>query len=167
MPSERALKEGDIVSLDFGVLNDGYYGDAAITVPVGTVTAAARKLLKVTEEALYDGIAAGQGGQSPRRHLRGRPGPCRGRRILRGPRSCGARHRQEPPRGPAGPQLRIGRTGIELKPGMVLAIEPMVNEGSYRVEILPRRLDGGDRRREAVGPFRALRGDYGKRAGRS
>src|SRR5512136_237713 len=56
MPSERELKEGDIISLDFGILNDGYYGDAAVTVPVGDITPAAKRLLKITEEALYKGI---------------------------------------------------------------------------------------------------------------
>jgi methionyl aminopeptidase len=56
MPSDRPLVSGDILSLDFGVLYKGYYGDAAITVPVGTVSATAQRLMKVTEEGLYDGI---------------------------------------------------------------------------------------------------------------
>jgi methionyl aminopeptidase len=56
MPSDRPLMYGDILSLDFGVLYNGYYGDSAITVPVGTVSAMAERLMKVTEEGLYDGI---------------------------------------------------------------------------------------------------------------
>src|SRR5208283_3999731 len=57
MPSDgRVLKEGDIVSLDFGTIYKGYYGDAAVTYPVGEISAGARKLLSVTEAALYKGI---------------------------------------------------------------------------------------------------------------
>ncbi|HOT49153.1 MAG TPA: type I methionyl aminopeptidase, partial [Syntrophales bacterium] len=62
MPSERELKEGDIISLDFGILHGGYYGDAAVTVPVGQITPAAKRLLAVTEEALYRGIAEARAG---------------------------------------------------------------------------------------------------------
>lgn len=136
MPSERELKEGDIISLDFGILNDGYYGDAAVTVPVGEITPAARRLLKVTEEALYRGIseikagnrigdisAAIQGhveaaGYSVVRDL---VGHGIGKSLHEDP--------QVPNYGSAG-------RGIELKPGMVFAIEPMVNEGVYRVDVL-------------------------------
>lgn len=136
MPSERELKEGDIISLDFGILNDGYYGDAAVTVPVGDITPAAKRLLKVTEEALYRGIteikagnrvgdisAAIQGhveaaGYSVVRDL---VGHGIGKSLHEDP--------QVPNYGSAG-------RGIELKPGMVFAIEPMVNEGAYRVEVL-------------------------------
>jgi methionyl aminopeptidase len=136
MPSERELKEGDIISLDFGILNDGYYGDAAVTVPVGDITPAAKRLLQVTEEALYRGIteikagnrvgdisAAIQGhveaaGYSVVRDL---VGHGIGKSLHEDP--------QVPNYGSAG-------RGIELKPGMVFAIEPMVNEGAYRVEVL-------------------------------
>ena len=55
---KRVLKEGDIVSVDFGVVVDGYYGDAAITVPVGSIDANAARLLKATEKSLHAGIAA-------------------------------------------------------------------------------------------------------------
>lgn len=58
MPSKRELVEGDIVSLDFGVVYSGYYADAAITVPVSKVTAQAERLVKVTEESLYCAIEA-------------------------------------------------------------------------------------------------------------
>ena len=55
-PNNRPLQEGDILSLDFGVLYEGYYGDAAITLPVGEISSAAANLLKVTEESLYRAI---------------------------------------------------------------------------------------------------------------
>ena len=56
--AKRVLKEGDIVSVDFGAVVDGYYGDAAITVPVGAIDADAARLLEVTEKSLHAGIAA-------------------------------------------------------------------------------------------------------------
>ncbi|HDD44052.1 MAG TPA: type I methionyl aminopeptidase, partial [Candidatus Desulfofervidus auxilii] len=64
LPSKkRYLQEGDIVSLDFGVFYDGYYGDAAITVPVGKISANAKRLLEVTENALYKGIEQAREGR--------------------------------------------------------------------------------------------------------
>ena len=56
-PSAAGLKEGDIISLDFGVVFDGYYGDAAVTVPVGKISEEADRLCTVTEESLYEGIS--------------------------------------------------------------------------------------------------------------
>src|SRR5437879_11266188 len=63
IPSRRVLKEGDIVGLDIGVVVDGYYGDAAITVPAGAVSDETRRLLRVAEEALQQGIAQAVGGR--------------------------------------------------------------------------------------------------------
>src|SRR5512137_1747977 len=62
MPSERQLKENDIVSIDFGLLYEGYYGDVAMTYAVGGISKAAQKLLTVTEESLYRGIAEAREG---------------------------------------------------------------------------------------------------------
>ena len=65
IPSDRrTLKEGDILSLDMGVVLDGYYGDSAITVPVGAISESAQRLLKVTEEALGVGAGKGAAGES-------------------------------------------------------------------------------------------------------
>ena len=136
MPSERELKEGDIVSLDFGILNDGYYGDAAVTVPVGEITPGARKLLKITEEALYRGIAAVKAGNrigdissAIQGHVE-----AAGYSVVRDLVGHGiGKSLHEDPQVP---NYGSGGRGIELKPGMVFAIEPMVNEGTYRVEIL-------------------------------
>jgi len=136
MPSERELKEGDIVSLDFGILNDGYYGDAAITVPVGEITPGARKLLKITEEALYRGIAEVKAGNrigdisaAIQGHVE-----AAGYSVVRDLVGHGiGKSLHEDPQVP---NYGSGGRGIELKPGMVFAIEPMVNEGTYRVEIL-------------------------------
>lgn len=136
MPSERELKEGDIVSLDFGILNDGYYGDAAVTVPVGEITPGARKLLKITEEALYRGIAEVKAGNrigdissAIQGHVE-----AAGYSVVRDLVGHGiGKNLHEDPQVP---NYGSGGRGIELKPGMVFAIEPMVNEGTYRVEIL-------------------------------
>jgi len=136
MPSERELKEGDIVSLDFGILNNGYYGDAAVTVPVGEITPGARKLLKITEEALYRGIAEIKAGNrigdissAIQGHVE-----AAGYSVVRDLVGHGiGKSLHEDPQVP---NYGSGGRGIELKPGMVFAIEPMVNEGTYRVEIL-------------------------------
>jgi methionyl aminopeptidase len=136
MPSERELKEGDIVSLDFGILNDGYYGDAAVTVPVGEITPGARNLLKITEEALCRGIAEVKAGNrigdisaAIQGHVE-----AAGYSVVRDLVGHGiGKSLHEDPQVP---NYGSGGRGIELKPGMVFAIEPMVNEGTYRVEIL-------------------------------
>ena len=136
LPSQRRLKEGDIVSLDFGVICDGYYGDAAITVPVGRVSKMAKRLISVTEEALYKGIEQAR----PKRHLSDisfaiqRHAEAHGFSVIRQFVGHGiGRSLHEDPQVPNfGPPGR----GVRLKPGMVIAIEPMVAEGTYEVEIL-------------------------------
>lgn len=136
MPSDKELKEGDIVSLDFGILNDGYYGDAAVTVPVGEISPAAKRLLKVTEEALYRGIAEVKAGNrigdisaAIQGHVE-----ASGYSVVRDLVGHGiGKSLHEDPQVP---NYGSSGRGVELKPGMVFAIEPMVNEGTYRVEIL-------------------------------
>jgi len=136
MPSERILKEGDIISLDFGVFYNGFFGDAAITLPVGKITDAARKLIEVTEQSLYAGIEQAK----------------KGNRL--GDISSSVQQTVEPPgfsvvrdfvghgigrnlhEDPQIPNYGKKGRGIELKSGMILAIEPMVNQGSYKVKIL-------------------------------
>jgi methionyl aminopeptidase len=137
LPSKRRLKQGDIVSLDFGVVCDGYYGDAAITVPVGKISKTASTLLFVTEQALYKGIEQirPQGHLSDisfaiQNHAEGHGfsvvkqfvGHGIGRSLHEDP--------QVPNFGPPG-------RGVKLKLGMVIAIEPMIVEGTYEIEILP------------------------------
>jgi methionyl aminopeptidase len=140
MPSrERRLREGDIISIDYGVVMDGYYGDAAITVPVGGVGEGASKLCAVAEAALYRGIEQArvtnrlsdishaiqsfveQHGFSVVREF---VGHGIGQNLHESP--------QIPNYGPPG-------KGVKLKPGMVLAIEPMINQGRADIEILSDR----------------------------
>jgi len=137
MPSDRPLVAGDILSLDFGVEYKGYFGDAAITVPVGAVSAAARKLMMATEEGLYDAIRQAQAGNrlgdvsaAVQKRVE-----ADGFSVVRDfvGHGIGRSLHEEPQI----PNYGVRGRGIELRPGMVLAIEPMVNEGSYRVKILP------------------------------
>jgi methionyl aminopeptidase len=137
MPSERMLKEGDIVGLDFGVYYQGFFGDATVTLPVGKVTAKASRLMQVTEKSLYAGIAQAKDGN--------RLGDISaavqdivedaGYSIVRDFVGHGiGKNLHEDPQIPNFGEK--GR-GIELKSGMILAIEPMVNEGKYKVQVLP------------------------------
>ena len=136
MPSNRPLVPGDIVSLDFGVFYDGFYGDAAITVPVGDVSDEACKLIKCTEEALYQAIKSA----IPGNRLGDISSSCQkrveeeGYSVVRDYVGHGiGKNLHEDPQVP---NYGIKGRGLELKVGMVLAIEPMVNRGAYKVKLL-------------------------------
>jgi methionyl aminopeptidase len=126
---KRALREGDIVGLDFGVVHRGYYGDSAYSVPVGKVSAAASRLLDTTREALARGIAAasarnrlGDVGAAVQSYVE-----SRGFSVVRDFVGHGiGRKLHEPPQVP---NFGAPGTGVRLRPGMVLALEPMVNAG--------------------------------------
>lgn len=137
MPSKlRRLKEGDIVSLDFGVVLNGYYGDAAITVPVGRISEEATRLCTVTEQCLHEGISRAISGNrlSDISHAIQDYVEKRGYSVVREFVGHGiGQHLHESPQIPNyGPPGK----GIRLKPGMVLAVEPMINSGGPEVEIL-------------------------------
>jgi methionyl aminopeptidase len=133
---EKILKEGDIVSFDFGVVYEGYVGDAALTVGVGEISDKAKKLLKVTEEALYKGIEKAHFGNrigdisyAIQKHVE-----SNGFNVIREFVGHGVgRQLHEPPEVP-----NFGKPGKgpKIEIGMVLAIEPMVSAGSPEVEIL-------------------------------
>lgn len=136
IPSKRRLKEGDIVGLDLGAIWDGYYGDAAITVPVGRVSPAIEHLLAITKEALYAGINEVKPGKhlSDISHAIQNHAETQGYSVVRAfvGHGIGTALHEEPQVPNFGPPGR----GPRLKPGMVLAIEPMVNLGDADVEIL-------------------------------
>ncbi|HEX5411398.1 MAG TPA: type I methionyl aminopeptidase [Terriglobia bacterium] len=136
IPSNRRLNEGDIISLDLGVIIDGYYGDAAMTVPVGTISESLRRLLRVAEESLQLAIDKARVGNrlgdisaAVEQHVvssgfsvvKEFVGHGIGRQLHEEP--------QIPNFGPPG-------YGPPLKEGMVLAIEPMVNVGGPGLKIL-------------------------------
>jgi len=135
-PSGRKLAAGDIVSIDFGVCCEGYYGDAALTVAIGTVSPLAEKLMRVTREALFLGLERVKAGnrlgdvsEAIQTHAENQ-----GFSVVRhfvGHGIGKALHED-----PQIPNFGIAGKGPVLKPGMVLAIEPMVNAGGAEVEIL-------------------------------
>jgi methionyl aminopeptidase len=136
IPGRRRLKEGDIISADVGALIDGYNGDAAATFPVGRITPETEELLKVTEEALYKGIEAAQAGNrvGAVSHAVQTRAEASGFGVVRDYVGHGiGRKMHEDPQipnfGPPG-------EGPVLKNGMVIAIEPMINMGTYKVKTL-------------------------------
>jgi methionyl aminopeptidase len=136
MPSGRRLVEGDILSIDFGVIYDGFYGDAALTLPIGEISESAQRLLRVTEESLYAAIAATQPGNrlsdisfAVQSYVE-----QRGYSVVRDFVGHGiGKNLHESPQIP-----NFGRPGrgVRLKSGMVLAIEPMINEKGPEVSVL-------------------------------
>ncbi len=136
IPSARALVEGDIISLDMGVKLGGFYGDSAVTVPVGRVSEQALELLRVTQEALEKGIAQVRlGGRiSDIGHAVQKHVEARGFSVVREfvGHGIGASLHEEPQIANYG---EAGR-GPRLAEGMTLAIEPMVNMGRPGVKML-------------------------------
>jgi methionyl aminopeptidase len=136
IPGARRIAAGDLVSLDFGVKYDGYYGDAAITVPVGEIDPKARALMEATEKSLYAGISQVKAGNhlSDISHAVQGVVEDAGFGVIRDFVGHGiGRSLHEDPQIPNfGPPGR----GPVLQPGMTLAIEPMTSLGSWRVKIL-------------------------------
>jgi methionyl aminopeptidase len=135
IPSNRALREGDIVGLDYGVIFEGYYGDSAITVGVGKVSEEARRLMDVTEQSLYKGIEQLRDGKrlGDLGSVVQKIAEDAGYSVVRAfvGHGIGKKLHEEP----AVPNYGEPEHGLRLKEGMVLAIEPMVNVGGYEVEI--------------------------------
>jgi len=135
MPSERVLKEGDIVSLDFGAIYKGFYGDAAVTYPVGRISESAQRLLAATEESLQKGIIEVRDGgrlhdvsEAIQSYVE-----AGGFSVVREFVGHGiGRHLHEEPQIP---NFGVRGTGVRLKEGMVLAIEPMINQGTSDIFI--------------------------------
>ncbi len=136
IPSSRRLKDGDLVSVDLGVYMDGFYGDGAITVPVGTVDSEAARLIKVTEESLALGIRNAREGNrlydisaSIQKHVE-----QNGFSVVR--LFVGHGIGRELHEEPQVPNYGVAGHGPRLRRGMTLAIEPMVNAGTHEVKIL-------------------------------
>jgi methionyl aminopeptidase len=136
MPSERRLCDGDILSIDFGVVYSGFYGDAAVTLPVGIVSEEANKLMRITEESLYKAIQMAVAGHrlSDISHAVQVNAEKHGFSVVRDFVGHGiGRSLHESPQIP---NFGSPGKGVLLQPGMVLAIEPMINEKSPEVQIL-------------------------------
>ena len=153
IPSSRRLREGDLLKLDFGVIFEGFHGDSAVTVPVGRVSEEAQNLLDATRESLYEGIGQMQAGNrvGDVSHAVQNSAERAGFSVVRQFVGHGiGRELHEPPQVPNfGPSGR----GPRLRPGMVLAIEPMVNEGTAEVEILEDQWTAVTRDRRLSGHF--------------
>jgi methionyl aminopeptidase len=136
IPSKRPLVEGDIIAIDMGAKLDGFFGDSAVTVPVGRVTEDATRLLSVTEGALYKGLEVVKAGArvsdigaAVQAHVE-----AHGFSVVREfvGHGIGTKLHEEPQIPNYGPAGR----GPRLSEGMVLAIEPMVNFGKPAVKVL-------------------------------
>lgn len=136
IPGSRKLKEGDIVSLDVGVNLNGYFGDAAITVPVGEIDENAKRLLEVTERALYIGIEKARPGSRlyDISHAIQTWVESNGFSVVRDfvGHGIGTNLHEDPQI----PNFGSPHQGPRIESGMVFALEPMVNEGTYEVKVL-------------------------------
>ena len=136
IPGDRRLENGDIVSIDCGTLHDGFVADSALTVGVGEIAEEAQKLLRITREALFEGIkkmvpgnSTGDVSEAIQAHVEGN-----GFHVVREYTGHGVgRSMHEEPQVPN--YGRKGR-GVPLKPGMTIALEPMVMSGSFETRIL-------------------------------
>ena len=137
IPGPRRLREGDLVSLDMGVRYRGYYGDAAITLPLGRVSQRAKRLLQVTKGALKRAIEIAVPGNrlSDISHAIQSYAEGKGFSVVREfvGHGIGKKLHEDPQITNYGPPHQ----GPFLKVGMVLALEPMVNVGSWRAKLLP------------------------------
>jgi methionyl aminopeptidase len=135
IPSKRILRDGDLLSIDVGVKKDGWYGDGAHSFAIGEISEELQRLMEATEEALYAGIAQAKVGNrvhdisaAIQRHVEEH-----GFSVVRDlvGHGVGAALHEEP----AVPNFGKPGTGMKLKEGMTLAIEPMVNAGGWEVRI--------------------------------
>jgi len=137
IPGDRALKDGDLLKIDIGSRVDGWYSDMACSVPVGDVSDEGLTLLRVTEAALYEGIARVRPGAhvSDIGHAVQAHVEKHGFSVVRAlvGHGIGASLHEDPPV----PNFGQKGMGPVLRPGMALAIEPMVNAGTWRIETKP------------------------------
>ncbi|ABO48785.1 methionine aminopeptidase, type I [Desulforamulus reducens MI-1] len=136
IPGLRKLENGDIISIDCGAVINGFVGDSALTLPVGNISHEAQELLRVTEESLYAGIAQAVEGNrlSDVSHAVQKCAEKQGMSVVRDyvGHGIGAKMHEDPQIPNFGPPGR----GPRLKRGMTLAIEPMVNLGTFEVRTL-------------------------------
>jgi methionyl aminopeptidase len=149
----RVLREGDIVSFDFGVVYEGFFGDAARTVGVGEVSAEAEKLMRVTRECLMLGLAEARAGNTlndvssaVQKHAE-----AHGYSVIR--RFVGHGVGRSLHEKPEIPNFVPAMPGLPLKSGMVLAIEPMLAMGSWEVDILDNNWTAVTRDRKLAAHF--------------
>ncbi len=137
IPNKRKLQEGDIISIDCGTMLEGFVGDAAFTVGVGKISAEASRLIEVTEKALYEGIRkmfsgnrTGDISAAIQKYIEGN-----GYHVTRDYTGHGVgRHMHE---GPQVPNYGLPGRGLVLRPGITIALEPMVLVGTPQTRVQP------------------------------
>lgn len=136
IPSARVLKDGDIIGLDFGVLFEGFYGDAAVTVAVGEIGPEAQRLIAIAETAFFKGIAQMKTGNriSDISHAIQVCVESEGFSVIRSFVGHGIGH--SPHEEPQVPNFGLPGRGPKIKEGLTLAIEPMIAAGDWKEEIL-------------------------------
>jgi methionyl aminopeptidase len=136
IPGDYTLKDGDLLSIDIGTTFEGYVSDSAVTIPIGDVSENAKRLMRVTQECLMLGIAQmykgkrlGDIGHAVQQHAE-----ANGYGVVRElvGHGVGTKMHEEP----QVPNYGRAGVGLELRSGLVLAIEPMITEGHYAVETL-------------------------------
>lgn len=136
IPSRRKLREGDIIGLDYGVILDGFYGDAAVTYPVGDVSSTAQKLIKIARESFFKGYEQMREGNriSDISHAVQMHVEAAGFSVIRSfvGHGIGFSLHEEPQI----PNFGAPGHGPKIKSGMVLAVEPMIAAGDWNVKIL-------------------------------
>ena len=137
IPGKRKLKEGDIVSIDCGTLLDGFVGDSAFSMGVGEISPEAQSLLDVTEQSLYQGIAKIRAGNrvGDVSHAVQEYAESRGYFLTREYTGHGVG--REMHEGPQVPNYGTPGRGMVLRPGLTIALEPMVLVGTARTRVLP------------------------------
>ena len=137
IPGDRVIQEGDIVSIDTGAIYEGYYGDNAATFGAGKISEEAQKLIDVTRQSFYEGIKFARKGQriSDISHAIGAYCEARGYGVVREFVGHGIGTKMH--EAPEIPNFGAPGHGPRLMPGMTLAIEPMINMGTWKVKVLP------------------------------
>ena len=137
IPGDRVIQEGDIVSIDTGAIYEGYYGDNAATFGAGKISEEVQKLIDVTRQSFYEGIKFARKGQriSDISHAIGAYCEARGYGVVREFVGHGIGTKMH--EAPEIPNFGAPGHGPRLMPGMTLAIEPMINMGTWKVKVLP------------------------------
>ena len=139
IPGSRILKAGDIISLDVGAILDGFYADAAVTLPVGKISAEAQRLIETTEGALQAGIAAARSGARLGDISAAIQSYVESKNFSVVREYVGHGVGRDLHEDPQIPNFGIAGEGLLLKKGMTLALEPMVNAGEWRTRVADNR----------------------------
>lgn len=136
IPSKRTLENGDIVGFDFGVILEGFYGDSAVTVPVGAVSPEATQLMRATRKALYAGISAARAGNTLKDVARAIESTVAPMHYGVVKEFVGHGIGQKLHEDPQVPNYEAGASNLKLRAGMTICLEPMVNQGSSGTRVL-------------------------------